>query len=115
MGKTPQWVNRGDGVQVNLNAPLRHFNDQMGPHAKKMFQAQPRRPTVAYLLRCLESDEELVAFTWQEPKELAAALKKDGLSDYSARKIRKLVSAGDGKGYKAKPWQEIKKILLKFR
>lgn len=115
MGKTPQWVNRGDGVQVNLNAPLRHFNDQMGPHAKKMFQAQPRRPTVAYLLRCLESDEELVAFTWQEPKELAAALKKDGLSDYQVRKIKALIKQGEGKGHRAKPWLAIQEILLKYR
>lgn len=33
--KKPFWVNRGDGVQINLRAPLRYRNEQMGIHAKK--------------------------------------------------------------------------------
>lgn len=74
-----------------------------------------RRPQVAYLLRCLDSDEELVIFIWHSSKEIAAALRQDGVSEYHIQKIKSLIKQGDGKGHKAKPWQEIREILLKYR
>lgn len=35
-GKRPHYVNRGDGVHINLNAPLRARKKQMGISLKKL-------------------------------------------------------------------------------
>lgn len=35
MSKKPHWVNRGDGVKINLNVPLRYRDEQMGNFKKK--------------------------------------------------------------------------------
>jgi hypothetical protein len=75
----------------------------------------PRRPAVAFALECLKSDEELVLLYPGNSKGLSTALKVDGVSDYYLRKINTLRRRGDGMGYKAKPWLEIKRILVKYR
>lgn len=70
---------------------------------------------MAFALSCLEDDESVVLLYMNPVKDLTDELRHDGVSEYYLTKIRKLIKAGEGKGHKAKPWQEMRAILVKFR
>jgi hypothetical protein len=76
---------------------------------------KPRRPTVAFCLKCLESDEDLVLLYMSGTKDIIRGLRKDGVSEYYLQKITKLIHQGEGMGHKAKPWLEVRRILVKYR
>lgn len=82
---------------------------------KSLHTTKPRRPTVAFALRCLESDEELILLSMLPLKDWSDGLRLDKVPEYRITQVRKLIKQGEGMGYKAKPWQEVKEILLKYR
>jgi len=70
---------------------------------------------VAFVIESLQSDEDLVLLYPGNSLGLKAGLREDGVSEYYLTKIEKLRKVGDGLGHKAKPWLEVKRILLKYR